>query len=247
MGTRLARLSFAIVGLIAALYSAGADVGGGTKASIARGAEGRYEHRDQGTGKILGTEAFRLTVHSDGSRCIQIWSNGASRGSQITSNVCVDGQFRPTEAYARYWIAGAYRGSGWIRVERSELRLVSANAQGAVTESETEVPEHFSIGTHPISADAWHVAAMQAADTRQAVAYTFNPSGSGTQPLTGALVPIPVERLADEKVVVPAGTFDARQFRLSGQMNYWVAGADWIVVKSAAGSAERVLVEYREF
>ena len=75
--------------------------------SVARVVEGRYENRNIADGSVLGTESFRLTVHRDGSRCLLIWSNSASRGTQITSQVCVDSAFRPTEAYARYWIGGS--------------------------------------------------------------------------------------------------------------------------------------------
>lgn len=108
--------------------------------SIARVVEGRYENRSLPDGAVLGAESFRLTVHRDGSRCLLIWSNSASRGTQITSHVCVDRSFRPTEAYARYWIGGSYRGSAWIRVSGANLTLVSANAEGAASTFETSVP-----------------------------------------------------------------------------------------------------------
>jgi len=58
--------------------------------SVVRVVEGRYENRNVADGAVLGTESFRLTVHRDGSRCLLIWSNSASRGTQITSQVCVD-------------------------------------------------------------------------------------------------------------------------------------------------------------
>jgi hypothetical protein len=221
-------------------------------AALRRVISGEYENRNVPDRALLGTESFRVTAYADGSRCMQIWSNSAARGTQITSHVCVDANFRPTEAQARYWIAGAYRGSGSLRVNGDSLRLVStAAAADAISESTTTVPARFSVGTHPISGDAWHAAAL-AADapasgaSATATSFTFNPSGSGKDPLTGALVQIPVERLGEQKTATPVGTFTTRHIRLSGQTNYWVTGEDWIVVRSTAGSSERVLVRYVE-
>ncbi len=214
-------------------------------ASLARVIEGRYENRAAGTGAVLGTEHFRLNVHPDGTRCIAIWSNSASRGTQITSNVCVDRAFRPLEAYARYWIGGQYRGSAWIRVAGSRLSLVSQSGDvpGAM---DVEVPAAFSLGTHPISADAWHVAALGASTQATATSFTLIPSGDPASPLLGQLVQIPIIRLPDEDIAVPAGRFKTRHIRLSGVTDYWVTGDDWLVVKSSSSAGERVLVEWRE-
>jgi hypothetical protein len=54
-----------------------------------------------------------------------------------------------------------------------------------------------------------------------------------------------VEKSGNARVRVPAGEFDTRRIKLSGQTTYWVNGDDWIVVKASAGTSERVLVEYR--
>jgi len=232
-------LSWSLAGLAVAATVPSSNV------SVARVVEGRYENRNVADGAMLGTESFRLTVHRNGSRCLLIWSNSASRGTQITSQVCVDSLFRPTEAYARYWIGGSYRGSGWIQVKGAKLTLVSANADGTISTSETPVPERFSIGTHPISGDAWHAAALGPDSAKEATSFTFNPTGVGTDPLTGSLVRIPVEKFGNERVKVPAGEFDTQRIKLSGQTTYWVNGEDWIVVKASAGTSERVLVEYR--
>jgi len=219
-------------------------------ASLVRVIEGRYENRAAADGAVIGTEHFRLNVHPDGTRCMTIWSNSATRGTQITSNVCVDAAFRPLEAYARYWIGGKYRGSAWIRVNGARLSLVSQSG-GAPGAMEVDVPAAFSIGTHPISADAWHVAALGSARPGAstevvATSFTLNPSGDASAPLLGQLVQIPVVRLPEEEVTVPAGRFKARHIRLSGITDYWVTGDDWLVVKSTTSAGERVLVEWRE-
>lgn len=213
--------------------------------SLTRVVEGRYETRELKGGRVVGVESFRLNVHSNGSRCIAIWSNSATRGTQITADVCVDRQFRPLQAYARYWIGGAYRGAAWINVDGASLSVHSSTG-GAATTLNVAVPARFSLGTHPISADAWHVAALGSEGGAAATSFTLNPAGDRSVALTGQLVQIPVERLADERVTVPAGTFVARRIRLGGRTDYWVNGDDWIVVRMATGDSERVLTQYRQ-
>lgn len=209
--------------------------------SLLRTIEGRYENRETKSGRVLGTETFRINAYADGSRCILIWSNSASRGTQISANVCVDSTFRPTDAYARYWLGGKYRGTAWLNVAGNELSVVST-VGGPVTSVAIKVPDRFSVGTHPISGDAWHVAAIASPRGAEATSFTFDPSGDRSTPLQGSLVKIPVEYLPAERVTVPAGTFDVRRFRLAGRTEYWVTGDDWVVVKSGGGESERVLV-----
>ncbi len=213
--------------------------------SLVRVIEGRYENRELKGGRVIGVESFRLNVHADGSRCIAIWSNSATRGTQINADVCVDREFRPLQAYARYWTGGAYRGAAWITIDGANLSLHSSTGAG-VTTLGVPVPARFSLGTHPISADAWHVAALGSGGGAVATSFTLNPGGDRSTPLTGQLVQIPVERLAGERVTVPAGTFDTRRIRLVGRTDYWVVGEDWLVVRMAAGDSERVLTEYRK-
>ncbi len=192
-----------------------------------RTVEGRYENRETKSGRVLGTETFRVNAYADGSRCILIWSSSASRGTQISANVCVDPAFRPTNAYARYWLGGKYRGVAWLSVAGNEFSVMSAVGGGPLTSASVAVPERFSVGTHPISGDAWHVAAIGAKQGRIATSFTFDPSGDRSRPLSGSLVQIPVEYLPAERVTVPAGTFEARRFRLAGRTDYWVTGEDW--------------------
>ncbi len=232
----------------ASVFAVGADAAepAVSNPSLSRVIEGRYENRELKGGRVVGVESFRLNVHPDGSRCLAIWSNSATRGTQITADVCVDRQFRPLQAYARYWIGGAYRGAAWISVDGANLHVHSSTGGATMTLS-VAVPARFSLGTHPMSADAWHMAALGSDGGTVATSFTLNPAGDRSAPLTGQLVQIPVERLADERVTVPAGTFDARRIRLAGRTDYWVMGDDWLVVRMATGDSERVLTQYRQF
>lgn len=210
-------------------------------ASLLQTVEGRYENREVKGGRVIGVETFRLTAYTDGSRCLLIWSNSAARGTQISANVCVDRAYRPIDAFARYWVNGVYRGTGWISVGASELTLTSSTG-GAVTSQSVPLPAVFSIGTHPISADAWHAAAFGGDRSGISQSFTLNPTGDRNTPLGGQFVPLQVEQLGAGRVTVPAGTFDTRRIRLSGRTDYWVLEDDWIVVKSGGGESERVLV-----
>lgn len=241
------RMLFALIPVVSLLPTVVQSEEMPRNASVARVAEGRYENRSTENGALIGTETFRLTVFADGSRCLSIWSNSANRGTHITSQVCVDRNFRPIEASARYWIGGRFRGSGWLRVSGTKLVLVSASADGALKTTTQDVPAKFSIGTHPISGDAWHVASLgNDAAATTATSFTFNPGGSGVDPLLGSLVSIPVEQLGTETVEVPAGRFAARKLRLSGQTTYWATEGDWLVLKASSPTTERLLVSFSQ-
>lgn len=233
------RLLSALAGIMAPAVTLPAN------ASLQRTATGQYLHRNLADGKVLGSESFQLSVYADGTRCLLIWSNGASRGTQITSQVCVDSAFRPVDAYARYWIAGKFRGSGWIRVKGESVDWLG-EAAGAPTSAATlDAPLQFSVGTHPISGDAWHIAALGANGGASTTSLTINPSGNASDSLTAAWVTIPIERMGEQAIKVPAGRFETRRFRLAGQTEYWVFSDDWLVARSVSGQTERVLVEFR--
>ncbi len=210
-------------------------------ASLVRTVEGRYENRDLKGGRVIGVETFRMTAYADGSRCLLIWSNTATRGTQISAHVCVDRQYRPTDAFARYWVNGAYRGAAWISVDTADLTLTST-VGGAATSQSVPLPAIFSIGTHPVSGDGWHAAAFGAGRSGTSQSFTLTPTGDRSTPLGGQFVPLQIEQLATERLTVPAGSFDTRRIRLSGRADYWVLEDDWLVVKSGGSESERVLV-----
>lgn len=209
---------------------------------VTRTVEGRYEQRRLRDDAVLGVERFRLTTHPDGTRSLVIWNDLPARGSQMNVTLSVGADFRAQEAYARYWTAGRWRGSALVRVEGRRLLLQSRSA-GANGNLEAEAPEHFSLGTHPVSGDGWHLAAAQlTGNVGVGRAFILNPAGDPASPLLGQWADIPIERIGSERITVPAGSFDTQHFRLAGASDYWVTGDDWMVVKAKVRDAAYVLV-----
>jgi hypothetical protein len=213
--------------------------------NLVRVLEGRYEHRELADGKVVGEERFRLSVYADGSRSVSIWNDLVARASQMSVQLSVDRAFRPLEAHARYWSAGRYRGSAWIRLDGDTLRLDSS-AGGAPHSEVLSAPARISLGTHPVSADGWHIAAADFVNGRaSARTFTLDPSGDSARPLLGKLGDLAIERVGEESVDVPAGRFDAVRYRLAGLSDYWIFGPDALVARAQVRSREYLLVELR--
>ena len=127
----------------------------GPNTSILRRASGQYRYETISDGRVRGEEHWHLLVHPDGSRTKQIWHDLAARNAQFQRHLAVADNFRPLEAFVSYWNGGAFKGSAHFRVDGAKLLADSAGPYG--TRNETiDVPEKFSIGTHPVAGDGWH-------------------------------------------------------------------------------------------
>lgn len=202
-------------------------------AAIVRAATGTYRYESMDGGTPRGQERFQLLVHPDGTRTMMMWHDLTAKGAQFTVVLTVDAGFQPREAYVKYWNDGRYKGSTFFRREGD---IMTGEADGAAGRRSQRVtlPARFSMGTHPVAGDGWHTA--NADSTRsgvQEVALLSLEAGSDvTKPILGQIVPLKVERLGEESVTVPAGTFATTHYRLAGINDIWVTGPDLLVVKS---------------
>ncbi|MBU3672370.1 MAG: hypothetical protein FGM43_07440 [Sinobacteraceae bacterium] len=204
------------------------------RAAIAMQWSGEYRSETISDGTVQGSERFMLTRHPDGSRSLQMRADLRSRGSLFDVYLHVDAGFRPVTAFANYWTGGVLKGAGYFQIEGDALRAMSRGpASGSQTRA-TAVPARFSIGAHPVSGDGWHTAHydMAARGVQTLNLYSVDAGADLTKPVLGTLLPLSVEYLGDERVTVPAGTFDAQRFRLAGLNDLWVYGPDRLVVKS---------------
>ncbi len=217
--------------------------------NIVRWSRGTYEYRTLEDKAPRGSERFQLMVHPGGSRTLLMWHDLAARNAQFTVVLRTDAAFRPVEAYLNYWVETGYKGSALIRVDRDELFVTSQGASGAHTQTIT-VPEAFSIGTHPVSADGWHLYQQSTHSQGQPVAriYIMEASADLTKPLLGSFVEMPFEVLADDATMItPAGTFLTTHYRLAGGLSeIWLAGEDRLMVRmvNERRGLEYVLSEY---
>ncbi|MFM8516696.1 MAG: hypothetical protein ACKODA_02260 [Nevskiaceae bacterium] len=225
----------AILGLaLVTLHPAVAAESAAPSAAIATQWSGEYRSESISDGMVQGGERFMLTRHPDGSRSLQMQTDLRSRGSLFDVYLRVDAKFRPVTAFAHYWTAGMLKGAGFFEIEGDALRATSRGpASGSQTRA-TAVPARFSLGAHPVSGDGWHTAPydMAARGVQTLNLYSVDAGADVTKPVLGTLLPLSVEYLGDERVTVPAGTFDAQRFRLAGLNDLWVYGPDRLVVKS---------------
>lgn len=209
-----------------------------SQAVAVRVVQGEYRSEGVAGGERRGSEYFQLVVNSDGSRTLSISSDLTWRNSWFTVVLRSAADFRPLEAYVNYWSGGRYKGSGHFVVEGERMLAESNGPDSGRQQQETAIPEHFSIGTHPVSADGWHTAALEASNratsknTRQLQLYSVEASADSAKPVLGTLVPLEVEYLGEETIEVPAGRFATQRYRLAGMNDLWVYGADRIVIRS---------------
>lgn len=196
---------------------------------------GEYTYTALSDGRPRGWERFLMTIHEDGSRSLLMWNDIHARRAQMTTLVLVDADFLPRAAWANYWNESGYKGSALLRRESSGIAVDSVGAWGRHQETVT-VDGHFSLGTHPVAGDGWHVHDEQA----QVLALIASPDP--LEAITGAARALPVERIGEETLSVPAGRFDTVHWRLAGRSDVWVHGEDRLVISMRQAGSDREYV-----
>ncbi len=214
--------------------------------NLQRSSRGLYQYRVLSSGELRGWERFQLLVDGDGARTLMMWHDLAARDAQFTVVLRTDADFRPVEAYLNYYVKGGHKGSALIRVNGNELVLQSDGAGGPQNQR-VEVPDLFSIGTHPVSGDGWHLwqGAARAGD-QSANIFIMEASADLTKPLIGSFVTMPFQWLGSETLTTPAGRFQTEHYSFGGLSDVWLAGEDRLLVKMVNNrrDSEYLLVDY---
>jgi len=210
-------------------------------ASIERKISGHYSYTTLEERTPRGEEAFQLFVHPDGSRTIMIWHDLAAKDAQFSVVLRADASFRPQSAYVSYWVANGFKGHTLFSVADDTVTMTNTGPAGQ-TVSTVEVPQQFSIGTHPVAADGWHlwytdkdVASAGALDLLSVEA-----SADLDKPVLGMLVKMPYEIVGTEVIETPAGEFDTTHYRLLGATDLWVHGEDRLLIRMAQPRFDRL-------
>lgn len=244
---RLAVVSFAGLAFATDLPAAEPE-NPGPNVNLLRQAGGRYEYRALSDGRERGVEEFKLLVHRDGSRTMMVWHDLWAKNAQFTAVLRVAEDFRPLTAFASYWVANGFKGSTMFQVDGNRLRATGTGANGDVSH-EIEVPHWFSIGTHPVAADGWHLWYAAAGADEDAVMldlYSLEATADIGKPVLGRLIQMPCEIVGEAVVETPAGRFDTMHYRLAGTTDLWVTGRDRILVRMIMEKFDREyeLVEF---
>jgi len=211
--------------------------------SIVRKISGHYQYTTLSDGTNRGEEKFQLMVHPDGSRTMMIWHDLAAKDAQFSVLLRVAENFRPLSAYVSYWVESGYKGHTLFSVSDEQ---VTARASGPTGDQVQvlDVPEYFSIGTHPVSADGWHLwyADKLPADNAAINLYSLEASADLKKPILGTLVQMPIEIVGPEIVETPAGRFDTTHYRMMGATDLWVTGEDRLLVRMVQSRFDREYV-----
>ena len=218
----------------------------GPNTSIARRASGVYRYESIKVGRIRGEERWQFLAHPDGSRTMIMWHDLAARNAQFTVVLRVESSFRPIDAFVSYWNGGQFKGSAQFHVAGNRLIASSFGPYGARQEN-IEVPDRFSLGSHPVAGDGWHTWTIDpaAAGAQTSTLYGLEASTDLSKPVLGKLQPLQIERIGPETIRVTAGKFSTIHYRLSGLNDLWVTPQDRLVVKSviAGRDLQYVLTE----
>jgi hypothetical protein len=218
----------------------------GPNINVARWASGTYAYSRVSEPTDRGWEKFYMNAYADGSRTMTMWHDLKARNAQFTVVLRVDADFRPQEAFLSYWVANGFKGSTLIRVD-GETLTASANGPAGLYEQSREVPRVFSIGTHPLSADGWHMwgDSGEAGVAQTSTLYSLEASDDITKPPLGTPLELTFTRLGEETITVPAGTFETIHYDLFGS-KVWVTKQDRLMVRmiNERRDLEYVLTEF---
>jgi len=211
--------------------------GRGPNTSVRRWLEGEYAYTTLSDGRDRGWERFRMTVHPDGTRSLLMWHGLRARSAQFTVLLRTAATFEPLEGYVSYWNDGKFKGSASLFRDGDRLDVESHGAWGEVREQPV-VASPFSIGTHPISGDGWHLW-VESLGPGPARVFGLEAGADPDKPIRGALRELPFERLGEERITVPAGEFDTVHYRLGGRTDVWLHGEDRLMVRMRNVAADR--------
>lgn len=203
--------------------------------SIVRWAKGSYEYGKLDSDLIRGQEDWTLTVHPDGTRTVQAFVDLRDGDHQTNVILRVAETFRPLEGFVNFWRNGNFGGSGWYRIEGTDLSASVAGPRGHVIHR-IEVPRHMSLRVHPVITEGWQLWAYDRAKggSQQGALYNVVTIGNPPVPGVGVLLEHRMEYLGVETVDVPAGEFTADHYTFyDGRYDIWLWGPDRILVRYA--------------
>ena len=218
----------------------------GPNTNILRWASGMYAYTTLNEPRDRGWERFHMNVYADGSRTMNMWHDLSARNAQFTVVLRVAADFRPIEAFLSYWVAEGFKGSTIIRVDGDTL-TASASGPAGLHEQRITVPPVFSIGTHPVSADGWHLWADDGIEEQDqgSKIYSLEATADVTKPPLGTIRDLAFKRIGEETITVAAGTFETVHFELSGSQ-VWITKQDRLMVRMIIERFDRdyVLTEF---
>lgn len=211
----------------------------GANVNLVREVSGTMTFTQMSDGRVRGQEHFRMALHRDGTRTMNITKDLAAANAFQTIITRVAPDFRPLEVYAQYWTGEGYKGSIQVTVNGEQLRAVSSSVLGTNTH-EIRVPQKLSVVTHGEIMNGWYLWSgdRTSGAEQSAMSYNLNPAARGNTPVTGTLMPSTFTRRGSEKVTTPAGTFETERYAL-GELDMWIGTIDRLLIRQVDPKAGR--------
>jgi hypothetical protein len=207
-----------------------------------RSYRGKMLYITDGVGE-MGREYFSVTVQPDGERTLRAQCEMDDDRLLRDVVLTVDREWRPREAFVRLAVDGRLMGSSWFRFTATHAECQGlTRREGRVTQQIDWPAGVESFGTHALHGDAWVVGRLRLhrGDLKHFALATFASStmangGSGPTLVTLEGGYSTIHDLGDERITVPAGSFDTRHIRIDvpgvDDFEVWAGGEDCLPVK----------------
>jgi len=224
-----------------------------------------YISDPDGARKEFGREWWSTTLHEDGQTTLRAYCEieaGVVEDRSVIrdTTISLDSDYYPLDCYTRVQRSGSYLGSGWFRFnDRRAEAQVYAPEIGRVSQSWPVKVASF--GAHNVTCDVLHCARYnhggeEVQKSKNTFVTNLEHDGCGIPLITP--MTFGLEFKGREKVVVPAGSFDADhyEFHLDGSLpkehpteHVWCLPENFMFIKIAVGgymNATFELVELEE-
>ena len=170
-------------------------------------------------GGIWGREHFTLTRHANGDRVLRAFCELDDEPALIRDVIQrVDHGFHPQYCVVRLTEGGQFKGSTWYHITDNEIRYEGLTRDEGRISGQLAIDRTIrGFGTHALNSDAWLVARFDRSEGP--IQRTFYNSPLTSLDHRGATGPAlvcsqgtTIEYFGEERVSVPAGTFECHHF-----------------------------------
>lgn len=180
------------------------------------------KHQDSGD-RVFGSERFSVRRHADGQRTLMADCEieaGVVAPRHVNRSVVYtyDAAFRPVDCYNRLHKDGQFLGAGWMRFRENLAECDSLTTSlGRVSQRLALDRPVLSLGAHPLSCDALHLARFDHARAEriqhQPDVWMTSLEHDGCSGPMLQTISLDIEYVGRERVTVRAGEFEADHYR----------------------------------
>lgn len=183
-----------------------------------------YTSRKPGReGEERGREDFTFTRHTDGKITLRALCEIDEPDPTVLRDITysLDENDNPMDCFVRLTVGDRFMGSGWFRFQPDAIECESYGPSiGRLSQRIPVEGAYDGFGTHPIVADAYITRKMDRSrgpHRRSFRVFLPSPDHRGATPPLAAEAVLQLEYVGDERITVPAGTFDCHHFRFTDE------------------------------